>query len=273
VSALALLVTLAAAVVHALWNQLLARGGDEHARTAVGMLVGAAAFLPVALLDLRVDPVAWALVGPSVGLELAYFALLATAYRRAPMGLVYPVARGSAPVLVLLASALALDEPVSLLQVTGIALVAMGIVLVRGITVSGRLHDVALALAVGGCIAGYTLVDAVGVRHAAPGAYIEVVFVAVALAYSAAVIWTAGPRALHAVLDRRTAAAGIGIVGAYGLVLLALTLAPAPAVVAVRESSVVIAMLLLAATGQEKVTPTRLAGAVLVCGGIACVVA
>jgi multidrug transporter EmrE-like cation transporter len=273
VPALALLLTLAAAVVHALWNQLLAHGGDEHARTAVGMFVGAAVFLPVALLDLRIDPVAWALVGPSVGLELAYFALLAAAYRRAPMGLVYPIARGSAPVFVLLASALVLTEPVSLLQVAGIALVVTGIVLVRGLTVSGRLRDVSLALAVGGCIAGYTLVDAVGVRHAAPGAYIEVVFVAVAVAYSAAVVWTAGPCALYAVLDRRTTAAGIGIVGAYGLVLLALTLAPAPPVAAVRESSVVIAMLLLAATGQEKVTPARLAGAVLVCGGIACVVA
>lgn len=271
-SGTAVLVTLCAAVVHACWNQLLARGGDPHSRTAVGMLIGAAAFLPVALVDLRFEPVAWVLVTVSVGLELAYFVLLATAYTRAPMGVVYPIARGSAQVIVLLVGLLTPGGSVSPLAAAGILLVVAGIVLVRGIDGRARPRDVALALGVGACIAGYTLVDAAGVRHASPAAYIEVVFAAVALLYFGAVARRAGVRALRMVLDLRTAAIGIGVVTAYGLVLLALTLAPAAPVAALRETSVVIATLLLMATGQERVTPVRLGGAVVVCGGVALVV-
>ena len=173
--------------------------------------------------------------------------------------------------LVLLVSALVLGRPVSLLGAAGVLLVVAGIVLVRGAAGTARLRDLALALAVGACIAGYTLVDANGVRHAAPAAYIEVVFAAVAILYCAALARTGGVRALHAVLDRRTAAAGLGIVAAYGLVLVALTLAPAPGVAAVRETGVVL-VLLLAAWGNEPVTRRQVAGAVAVCAGIACVV-
>jgi drug/metabolite transporter (DMT)-like permease len=266
----AVLVTLAAACVHALWNQLLAHGGTVRLRTAVGMLVGATAFLPFALADPRVEPAAWPFVGASIVLELAYFALLTTAYARAPMGVVYPVARGSAPVLVLLVSALAIGRPVSLPGAVGILLVVAGIVLVRGITGAVRASDLVLALGIGACIAGYTLVDAAGVRHASSAAYIEIVFAAVAVVYTAAT--ARSMRSVRAVLDRRTAAAGLGIVTAYGLVLLALTLAPAPAVAAVRETSVVIALLLLAATGRERVRAPQVAGAVAVCAGVACVV-
>ena len=221
----AVLVTLAAACVHALWNQLLAHSDDIHLRTAVGMLVGAVAFLPVALIDLHVEPTGWLLAGVSTGFELAYFALLATAYARAPLGVVYPVARGSAPVLVLLVSALVLERPVSVRAWSGSCSSSPG----SGWSAArrrGPVRDLGLALAVGACIAGYTLVDAVGVRHAAPAAYIEIVFAAVALAYCTALARVAGVRALRAVLDRRTAPAGLGIVTAYGLVLVALTLAP-----------------------------------------------
>jgi drug/metabolite transporter (DMT)-like permease len=272
VSGAAVLVTLAAAVVHACWNQLLARSGDAHARTAVGMLIGAAVFLPVALVDVRLEPVAWVLAAASVGFELAYFALLATAYTRAPMGVVYPVARGSAPVIVLLAGLVLPGGSVSLLATAGILLVVLGIGLVYGVDGRARFGDVALAVTIGVSIAGYTLVDAAGVRHASAAAYIEVVFAVTAVLYAAFVARRAGARALRAVLDRRTAAIGVGVVAAYGLVLVALTLAPAAPVAALRETSVVFAMLLLMATGQERVTPARLGGAVVVSGGVAAVV-
>ena len=233
-----------------------------------------AAFLPVALVGLRFEPAGLGLLSRrlSVGLEPAYFVLLATAYTRAPMGVVHPIARGSAPVIVLLVGAHGPADPCPLLAAAGILLVVAGIVLVHGIDGRARPRDVALALGVGACIAGYTLVDAAGVRHASPAAYIEVVFAAVALLYFGAVARRAGVRALRMVLDLRTAAIGIGVVTAYGLVLLALTLAPAAPVAALRETSVVIATLLLMATGQERVTPVRLGGAVVVCGGVALVV-
>ena len=271
-SVTAVVVTLAAAAVHALWNQLLAHSDRIHLRTAVGMVVGAVAFLPVALVDWRIEPVAWVFAAVSAALELAYFVLLATAYARAPLGVVYPVARGSAPVLVLLVSALVLGRPVSLLGVAGILLVVAGVVVIRGVGEAVRPRDLGLALGVGACIAGYTVVDAPGLRHASPVADIEVVLTASALHLTAATVRGTGVGAVRAVLDRRTAVAGLGIVGAYGLVLVALTMAPAPAVAAVRETSVVLVVALLAVTGKERVTRRQVAGAVAVCAGIAGVV-
>ena len=270
--ALALLLTLGAAVVHALWNQLLAGSGSAHARTAVGMLIGSVVFLPLAFRDPHIDPRAWGLIAASVVVELAYFATLAAAYERAPMGVVYPVARGSAPVLVLVVSTVVLGERVTVAGAVGIVLIVAGILLVRGFTGTVRLRHLALALAIGAFIAGYTLIDAAGLRYASPGVYLEVVFVAVAVAYSAGLTVRSGFGSLRAVLDWRTAVAGIGMFAAYGLVLLALTLAPAPPVAATRETSVVIAIIVLAGTRQERVTPLRRVGAVLGWAGDAAIV-
>lgn len=268
----ALLLALAAACVHAAWNQLLAHAGDTHARAALGTAIGTAVLVPVALFDLRIEPVTWPLVGASAAFELGYLALLAAAYDRAPMGVVYPIARGSAPVLVLLVSAVVLRQPTSAPGVVGVLLVVAGIVLVRGLRGTARWADVLLALGIGGCIAGYTLVDAVGVRHASPVAYIVVVQTVVAAVACAGVARVGGVRALREVLDRRTAAVGIGSTLAYGLVLVALTLAPAGPVAAVRETSVLIAVVALAATGRERITGAQVLGAVAVCAGVACVV-
>jgi hypothetical protein len=81
------------------------------------------------------------------------------------MSFVYPIAPGSAPVFVLVVSVVALGARISALGVVGVLLIAVGIVLVRGLTNSGRPRDLALALAVGGCIASYTLVDKHGIVH------------------------------------------------------------------------------------------------------------
>ena len=271
-SPVAVLVTLAAAGVHAAWNQLLAHSHDTYVRAALGMAIGTAAFLPVALLDRRIEPAVRPLVGASAAFELGYLALLTAAYDRAPMGVVYPIARGSAPVLVLLVGVVVLGQPVPAPGAVGVLLVVAGIVLVRGATGTVRQPDVALALAVGACIAGYTLVDAVGVRYASPVVYIVVVQSVVAAVACTGVVRAGGVRRLRAVLDRRTVAVGIGSTVAYALVLVALTLAPAGLVAAVRETSVVIAVVVLAVTGKEKITRAQLLETVAVCAGVACVV-
>jgi drug/metabolite transporter (DMT)-like permease len=195
--------------------------------------------------------------------------LLATAYSVAAMGFIYPIARGSGPVLVLIAGAVVAGAGVSLPAVVGVLLVAAGIVLVRGVRSRGRPRDLLLALSVGACIAGYTLVDKHGIMHAAPLAYLEVVFGVTTIAYVLGAWRTRGAAALRAAISWRTALAGVGFFGAYALTLAALRLAPAASVAAVRESSVVIAAAVLAATGREKVGVERLAGAVAVVLGIA----
>jgi drug/metabolite transporter (DMT)-like permease len=265
----ALLLALAAAVVHATWNLLVSGQEDTHSASAVALVVGTVVFAPVALVTWRLDSAAMPYVAGSSALELAYLALLATAYSVAAMSFVYPIARGSAPVLVLVAGVIAVGAAVSLLAAVGVVVVAVGIVLVRGLSTSGRPRDLALALGVGVCIAGYTLVDKHGIVHAAPITYLVLVLGLPAVVYALAVWRVRGGAALRAAVNRSTVLAGIGMFGAYALALAALRLAPAAAVAAVRESSVVMGTAVLAITGREKIEPERLAGAVAVVAGIA----
>ncbi|HYB26656.1 MAG TPA: EamA family transporter [Solirubrobacteraceae bacterium] len=265
----ALVLALGAAVVHATWNLLLHGTDDTHSAVAVGMVVGTAVIAPVALIDWRLDSAVWPYAVSSSAAEGLYLLLLATAYSVAAMSFVYPIARGAAPVLVLVAGALVTGAAVSLPAGVGVVLVAIGIVLVRGIRGGGRRRDLALALSVGACIATYTLIDKHGITHASSLAYVEVVFAITSLAYLIGVWRVRGGAALRAAVNRRTLLAGVGFSGAYALALAALRLAPAASVAAVRESSVVMATVVLAIGGREKIGPARLTGAVAVVAGIA----
>ena len=265
----ALLLALAAAVVHATWNLLLSGADDTHSATAVGMVVGTVVIAPAAVLGWRVESAAWPYMVSSSALELMYLVLLATAYSVAAMSFVYPIARGSAPVLVLVAGALVTGAAVSALAAAGVVLVALGIVFVRGVRGRGRPRDLALAVSVGACIAGYTLIDKHGLGHASPLAYLQVVFGLTTVAYLIGAWRIRGRAAVLAAVNSRTLLAGVGFSGAYALALLALRLAPAASVSAVRESSVVMATAVLALSGREKIAVSRLVGAIAVVAGIA----
>jgi drug/metabolite transporter (DMT)-like permease len=175
---------------------------------------------------------------------------------------VYPVARGSAPALVLAGTALVLGRSVSAAQAAGVLLVAAGVVLVRGLRRGAE--GIGVGLAIGVAIATYTLIDKDGLRHAAPIPYLELVLAPLALA---ALAWK--PRALRAEASWSTFGAALGSFGAYVLFLFALRLTAAPGVAAVRETSVVIAALLAAAFLKERVTGLRLLGAAAVAAGVA----
>jgi drug/metabolite transporter (DMT)-like permease len=258
-------------VVHAGWNLLLAREEDTHAATAVAVAIGALVFAPVAIADWRMSADAVPYMTASASLELVYLGLLATAYSLAALSFVYPIARGSAPVLVLLVSIAFLGVSVSWLAALGVLLVAAGIVLVRGLRERPPGRDLGLALGVGACIAAYTLVDKHGIRHASPIAYLELVFSAIAVVYVGVVFTRRGGAVLRSALKPATALTGIGFFGSYALTLLALARAPAASVAAVREVSVLIATAVAARTLHEPVGRERLAGAALVVGGIAAI--
>ena len=142
------------------------------------LLIGVAAFAPVAALTWDVDARAIPYIAASAALELGYFAFLAAAYRAADVGLVYPIARGSAPVLALLGAVVIMGQSTSTGQILGVVAVTMGILLVCGVGIADASSDrrgVLLALATAGFIAGYTLVDKEGLQHAAAIPYIELV--------------------------------------------------------------------------------------------------
>jgi drug/metabolite transporter (DMT)-like permease len=267
-----LVLALCAAFVHAAWNLLLARARDSEAATATAAAIGAIAFAPVAAFTWNVDPQAIPWAAASTSLELVYLILLARAYQEGELSLVYPVARGSAPLLVLIFTVAALGKSPSLAAVVGIALVASGVVLVRGSQKSASPRDFRLAVAIAVSIASYTLIDKQGLKHADPLPYLELVVGPSSLAY----LFIVKRRKPLARPEPAVIAAGLGMFGAYGLALAAIRLASTAnvaAVQAVRESSVVIAVLLARAVLNERVTKTRLAGAAAVVAGIAAIAA
>jgi uncharacterized membrane protein len=267
----AFLLALAAAVVHAMWNLLTVRAGETQIAAGVALAVGAVVFAPVAVLtwDVRAAVAPYAVA--SVVLELAYLAMLATAYSRAPMSVVYPVARGAAPVIVLAISILALGVSPPAGAVAGVLAVGAGVLLVRGGREERVRGGTALGLATAACIAGYTLVDNAALAHAAPLPYLELVIAPTAVIYVAVAAALRGPRAVLAELRPGIALAGLGMFAAYALALAALARAAAAPVAAVRESSVVIATALAAIVLRERVDRRRWAGAVLVVAGIAAI--
>jgi multidrug transporter EmrE-like cation transporter len=117
VPATALALALAAAALHAGWNILIARAGDPEGAGAAAILIGVVAFAPVAALTWQVEWSAVPYIGASAAFELAYFALLAAAYRRYDLSVVYPIARGAAPVLVLVVAVVATSAQASALEV------------------------------------------------------------------------------------------------------------------------------------------------------------
>lgn len=264
---------LGSAFLHALWNILLARERDPEPATAVAICASVVVFAPAAALMWDVDPRVWPFIAVTSVLQLVYFALLATAYRRAELSFVYPVARGLAPVLVLVVGVVALGTGATAEQAIGVCLVGFGIVLVRGL---GGERDVAggvLAVAIASSIAAYTLVDKSGIQYANPIVYLELGMVPTALgALLLVALLPSGRERLRAAVRPTPAVAGIVSFVAYVLALAALVRAPAASVAAVRETSVLIVAALAASTLGERVRPARLAGAALVVLGIALIV-
>lgn len=261
-SGAALGLALGAAILHALWNLMLAGSRDVLAATAValGASVVLAAPFAVATWGIEREAVPW--LAASAALEAVYFFTLAAAYVRAELSLVYPLARGGAPVLVLI-GALAMGVVPSTQEALGVLAVAAGIVLVRGVG-RGDAAGVAFGLVIAAQIAAYTLVDAEGIQHANPVPYLFVALVPTA-AVAAAVC---GRERLRRELSARTVLAGSGGFVAYSLVLAALQLAPAAPVAAVRETSVLFAVALAAPLLGEPVGRRRVLGAAVVVAGV-----
>ena len=265
----AFLLALAAAFVHALWNLLIARARDPEAAAAVALLTAVVVLSPVLVFAWELESEAWPYIAASSALELVYFALLGAAYRRADVSVVYPLARGVAPVLVLVVGVVALGAETTAVQILGICLVGVGVLLVRGLARPAGSTGVLFGLAIACSIAAYTLVDDEGIRYANAVTYLELTLIAPAVGYALGIGWLKGGSALRAAVNPSTVVAGLGMWVAYGLVLAALARAEAAPVAAVRETSIVIATLGAALFLGEPVSRSRLAGAILVAAGVA----
>jgi drug/metabolite transporter (DMT)-like permease len=219
---------------------------------------------------------AWALILLSGLFETAYMVFLSAAYGAGDLSLVYPIARGTAPVLVTPLAILVLGERLSPLGILGIGLVVFGIFASQGVSsrlspfAPGARRAVALAVLTGVMTAGYSLVNKVGVSVAPAALYAFLVFVVngvltwVVLWRRHALAWPLG-RGIRPV---RLVAIGILMMAAYMAVVVSMSLAPVSYVVAARETSIVVGALLGALVLKERQPVARLAGAAVIFAGV-----
>lgn len=263
---LVLALALAAALVHACWNLLIGRAEDSELATAVALVAGVLLFAPVAVLGGHVCAGAIPYLVATNVLEGGYFALLARGYDAGRASAVYPVARGSAPVLVLLVS-VAAGQHLDTGEVAGVVAIAAGVVVLRSGAALSR-SALTLGLATAGCIAGYTLVDKAGLRHADPLPYLELAMTVPALAYATLVVrrrsWATARRAV----SPASVAAGVGVFTAYALTLAALARGTAAPVAAVRETGIVFLTAISAVVFHERIGRRQWLGALTIAVGV-----
>lgn len=269
----AVAIVLGSALLHASWNLLLSRAPKGHDSTAVGIGLGLLAWTPVAVARWRVESGVWPYVLASAVLELAYFAALNLAYARAPAHAVYPVARGLAPALLLPIAAL---TGFSWWSVLGVLTITAGVLLTAWGEADRR--SLLSAVPVAACIAGYTMVDAHGLRYADPAAYLWLTMVPVVVGLLASRLFVhRGLAFVRPQLRLTTLGLGLGVFAAYGLTLVALSLvdvSQVPAIAALRESSILFVLALSFVSTESTMDrrrpgPAAAAGAALVFTGVA----
>lgn len=266
-TATALALVLAAALLHATWNLALKRSARKLVVSWLSLLPGTLLASPGLLLlpgGPGISPAAWACILATGLLHALYFLFLSEAYERGELSLVYPLARGSGPLLVALLAPLLLGEVLTPGGATGIGLVVLGLFGVAGgpgpttprqsrLLAQWHAPHVAMALLTGLTIAGYSLVDKVGVGLVHPYLYQFFMFGVAFLALTPYVLWRQRPSLASLRAEWRTVAlVGVFSFVAYLLVLFALRLAKVAYVVAAREVSIVFGVALGAAFLGER---------------------
>lgn len=277
---IAIALALAAAVLHGTWNVLVKVSGDPMRTFQRATAAGVALMTPPVLVSWLVTGrpgIAYGAVGLaaiSAALEVTYLFLLSAAYRRGELSVVYPIARGSAPLLAVLAGLGILGERLATPQLVGVALLLIGILAVTLPQASGR--ATVPALLTGVAIAAYTSVDRVGVRLAQPWLYAWLLFVLIAAGLAVA-SWAAArlgrgsaAGAPAPISWRQSTVIGVFMWGGYLLVLLALSIAPLSIVAPVRETAVVaVAVWGVWKLHERRAAGLKLSGAVATLLGVA----
>jgi drug/metabolite transporter (DMT)-like permease len=274
----ALLLVLAAAAIHATWNALTKRAQDQLAFLWSSVSLATVVLLPVGWAFLPPEGVpraAWPFLVATSSIHAAYFYALGRAYGSGEFSLVYPIARGLGVALVPVAAVFLLDERPSPLGALGVLLVVAGIV---GINVAAagprRLMSAGTgwALVTGLSIAAYSLVDKAGVARLHPVPYIAILGVGMCLLLVPAMARRRAALAREWRTNWRTVLVASTLnLTSYLLVLFAFRLSKAGYVVAAREISIVLSVLIGRLWLGERRVGRRLAAAGLVLAGVICV--
>jgi len=260
------------ALLHASWNALVKSSRDKDLDMAVIHLIGSLLMIPVVAWVGLPDAKAWPYLAASITVHIGYYLALTGAYKHGELGLTYPLMRGAAPLLVALSAALTLGETLSPLAWAGVVGISAG-VLVLGFHRQALREPkaVGFALANAVIIAAYTVLDGLGVRASGNALqYTATLFLLDGWPFALLMFATRG-NALGRYARHRWPVASVGAcasLGSYGIALWAMTQAPVASVAALRETSVLFAVLMGSWFLKEAFTPRRLVGACVIVAGV-----
>ena len=265
---------LVAALLHASWNAFVKAGNDKV--LSIGLMHACSGMLGLCLLPFfpLPDPASWPYLALSAALHWGYYLFLINGYRHGDLGVVYPLARGSAPLLIAVSGTLVAGEHFPPLAMTGLAVASVGIVSLsfeNGLPRKGALKPIFFAFGTALWITAYTLADGLGVREAGTElSYILWLFVLEAATFCPLVIAmrSATWKPYYLAHWRGLWFSGLVSAMAYGLVIYVMSTHPMAWVSALRETSVVIAVLIGALFLKERHLLYRVTAALIVVGGI-----
>lgn len=288
-TALATLMVLCSALMHATWNMLAKRSSHPLAFLWLVNTASMLIFLPVfswALLQHGLPASAWPFVIATGILHILYISFLSQAYRYGALSIAYPISRGTGVMLVPIVAVPVLGENISATGVFGIGLVLLGIIglHIREIvgafgparqetTIQHRMsanRGAIYALITGLTIAAYSLVDKVGVEHAHPLVYGYLIFVSMTVGLTPYVMAKHRGDAWREIRANPflVLLGGLFVQGTYLIVLAAMTIAPVSYIVPLREVSVLFGAFLGMIFLKEVMTPPRILAAVVITGGV-----
>jgi drug/metabolite transporter (DMT)-like permease len=263
-----ILLVLFAALLHASWNAALRGGADRLWSMTIMCVAVAIASVAIALFLEAPAQASWFYAALSAVLHVGYNLFLVRSYKVGDLGQTYPISRGSSPVLITLAASVVAGETVGAVAMIGILLVSGGII---SLAFSGRklaVPSLPYALGTGCFIAAYSVTDGIGVRlSGAPMAYTVWMCALWGILMPLVYVGVRDTKSLCSFRPGFMSAFIGGLVSllAYGIVIYAMSAAPMGAVSALRETSVLFAVLI----GYFFLGETLTARKVLACAVIA----
>jgi drug/metabolite transporter (DMT)-like permease len=267
------LAVLAAAFLHALWNALIKGGASRVGAMVVLSVVEVPIGLAVVAVLPPIAPAAIPYVIAAGCTHFAYKFFLTSAYTLGDLSRVYPIARGAAPMIVALVGAALLADQMTGWETAGVTVLALGIILMAQGVIRGGEERRLIPFALGSAVATatYTLIDGLGARVSGSAvAYVGWVFVADGLIFTTGMLLWRGA----AVVPRDGRAWGMGALasvasfGAYGVSVWAMTKAPIALVAALRETSILFAVLIGWLAFGERMDRWKALAAGLILGGV-----
>ena len=269
------LAIVACAAVHAAWNSFLKIKTDPAVATTM-LAIGGGVVATVALFFTGMpQPAAMPFIAASATIHIFYWSYLGKSYSMGDLGQVYPIARGCAPLLTALGAIIFAREYPPLTAWIGILTVVMGVLIIalrggRGIAWLDR-KVVAFSIVTAFTITGYSLVDGIGARHT-DSAFGYIAFLYVCNGWTLLIYGLVKQRqALVEAIDANwhlgLLTGAMSLLG-YGVGIWAMTKAPIAQVAALRETSIVFALIFAMLLLKEPFRPARTAGACVVCAGL-----